>query len=96
MTKIEVTDINIKDIKELFSQHEINISDMDIDEENNSVNVYIEVNAIGIYTIDLIEGIIKKIKAIQNDLVKAGLIDDISLVDLYKGIWRISINFKTE
>ena len=96
MAKIRVEDIKIKDIKELFSQHEINISDIDINEEDNSINVYIEVNAIGIYTIDLIERILKKIKAIQDDMIKAGLIYDISLFDLYKGIWRISINFKTE
>ncbi len=96
MTKINVEDINIKDIKELFSQHELKVSDIHIDKDDNFVDVYIEVSAIGIYTIDRIEGIIKKFKTIQEDLVKAGLIDDISLRDLYKGIWRIAINFKTE
>ncbi len=96
MTKINVEDINIKDIKELFSQHELKVTDIHIDKDDNFIDVYIEVSAIGIYTIDRIEGIIKKIKTIQGDLVKAGLIDDISLRDLYKGIWRIAINFKTE
>lgn len=96
MTKIDINEINIKDLKELFSQHEINVSDIDIDEENNSANVYIEVSAIGIYTIDWIESIIKKLRTIQDTLVKEGLIYDISLADIYKGVWRISINFKTE
>lgn len=89
-------DINIKNIKELFSQYDLKISDIYIEEELNFVDVYIEVNAIGIYTIDLIEGIIKKLKSIQEDLVKTGLVDDISIRDLYKGIWNITINFTTE
>jgi len=96
MTKINVEDINIKDIKELFSQHELKISDIYIEKDDNLADVYIEVNAIGIYTIDSIENIIKKFKTIQEDMVKAGLIYDITIRDLFKGIWRISINFKTE
>lgn len=96
MTKIDINDVNIKDLKELFSQHEIIVSDIDIDEENNSINAYIEVSAVGTYTISWVETIIKKIKTIQDTMIKEGLIDDISLGDIYKGIWRISVNFKTE
>ena len=96
MTKIDINDVNIKDIKELFSQHELIVSDIDIDEENNSANVYIEVSVMDTYTIDWIESIIKKIRTIQDELVKEGLIDDISLADIYQGEWRISVNFKTE
>jgi len=88
-------DINKADITKLFSHYDIVVSDVDIDKENNSANVYIEVNAIGIYTIDWIETIIKKLRNIQDELIKEGLIDDISLYDLYQGIWRISVNFKT-
>jgi hypothetical protein len=98
--KINMTDINIEDINEadiikLLSHYDITVSDIDIDEDNNSANVYIEVNAIGIYTIDWIETILKKLRTIQDELVKEGLIHDISLYDLYQGTWRISINFKT-
>ena len=96
MAKIDINDVNIKDLKELFSQHEINISDIDLDEENNSINLYIEVSAIGIYTIDWIESILKKLRIIRDQLIKEGLIDDISLADIYQGIWRILVNFKTE
>lgn len=96
MTKIDVLDVNIKDLKELFSQHDLNISDIDKDEENNSINLYIEVNTIGVYTIDLVESTIKRIKTIQDQLIKEELIYDISIFDLYKGTWRISINFKTD
>lgn len=96
MAKIDINDVNIKDIKELFSQHELIVSDIDIDEENNSANVYIEVSVMDTYTIDWIESIIKKIRIIQDELVKEGLIDDISLADIYQGVWRISVNFKTE
>ncbi len=96
MTKIDVLDVNIKDLKELFSQHDLNISDIDKDEENNSINLYIEVNTIGVYTIDLVESTIKRIRTIQDQLIKEGLIYDISIFDLYKGTWRISVNFKTD
>jgi len=96
MAKIDINDVNIKDLKELFSQHEINISDIDLDEENNSINLYIEVSAIGIYTIDWIESILKKLRIIRDQLIKEGLIDDISLADIYQGVWRILVNFKTE
>lgn len=96
MTKIDINEVNIKDLIELFSQHEFNISDIDLDEENNSINVYIEVSTIGIYTMDQIESIIKKLRTIQDQLIKEDLIYDISLADIYKGIWRISVNFKTE
>lgn len=95
-TNLNIEDINEADIIKLLSQYDIVVSDIDIDKDNNSANVYIEVNAIGIYTIDWIEMIIKKLRSIQDELVKEGLIHDISLYDLYKGIWRISINFKTE
>jgi hypothetical protein len=93
---LNIEDINEEDVIKLFSHYDIRVSDIDIDKENNSANVYIEVNSIGIYTIDLIEMIIKKLKTIQEELIKEGLINDISLFDLYKGIWRISVNFKTE
>lgn len=95
MTDINIEDINEKDIIKLLSHYDIIVSDIDIDEDNNSANVYIEVNTIGIYTIDWIETILKKLRTIQDELVKEGLIHDISLFDLYKGIWRISINFKS-
>jgi len=96
MTKIDINDVNLKDLKELFSQHEINISDIDLDEENNSINLYIEVSTIGIYTIDWIETITKKLRTIQDQLIKEGLIYDISLADIYQGVWIILVNFKTE
>lgn len=95
MTNINIEDINEEDVIKLFSHYDIHVSDIDIDKDDNIANVYIEVNVVGIYTIDWIETIIKKLRTIQDDLVKEGLIHDISLFDLYKGLWRISINFKT-
>jgi len=92
---LNVEDINEADITKLLSHYDIAVSEIDIDRDNNSANVYIEVNSIGIYTIDWIEMILKKLRTIQDELVKEGLIYDISLGDLMHGIWRISINFKT-
>lgn len=89
-------DINIKDIKELFSQSDMIIGDVDINEEENVVNVYIEASSTGTYTIYGIETIVKKIKDIRTILAEEMLIEDITFGDLYKGIWRVLIHFKDE
>lgn len=93
---LNIEDINEADIIKLFSHYDIIVSEVDIDKENNSLNVYIEVSIMNTYAIDLVELIIKKLKTIRDELSKEGLTEDMSLGDLYKGIWRISINFKTE
>jgi hypothetical protein len=95
MTDINIEDINEADVIKLFHHYDIIVSAIDIDRDDNRVNVYIEINSIGVYTIDWIETIIKRLKTVQDELVKEGLIHDISLFDLYKGVWRISVNFKS-
>jgi hypothetical protein len=95
MTDINIEDINETDVIKLFSHYEIIVSAIDIDREDNSVNVYIEISSMGTYTIDLIDGILKKLRTIKDELIKDGLIDDISLGDIYRGILRVSINFKS-
>lgn len=89
-------DMNIKEIKELFSQIGIIVKDADMNEDENMANIYIEVSSTGIYTIEGIENIIKKIKYLQSTLIGERLIDDITIGDLYQGTWRILIHFKTE
>lgn len=95
MTDIDIEDINETDVIKLFSHYEMIVSAIDIDREDNSVNVYIEVSSMGTYTVDLIDGILKKLRTIKDELIKEGLINDLLLGDIYKGIWRVSINFKT-
>lgn len=91
-----MTDINIKDIRELFSQSGLIVGDVDINKEENMANVYIEVSSTGTYTIYGIETIIKKIKDIRTILVEEMLIDDMTFGDLYQGTWRIIVHFKTK
>lgn len=91
-----MTDMNIKDIRELFSQSGMVVGDIDIDEEENLANVYIEVSSALTYTIHGVEAIIKKIKDIRTILAEEMLIEDITFGDLYQGEWRVIINFKTE
>ncbi len=92
---INIEDINEADIIKLFTDYDMTVSEVDIDRDNNSTNVYIEVTLANTYSIDWIDTILKKLRTIQDELIKEGLIEDISLGDIYKGIWRISINFKT-
>jgi hypothetical protein len=95
MTNINIEDINETDVTKLFSHYEMTVSAIDIDREDNSVNVYIEISSMGTYTIDWIDGMLKKLRIIKDELIKEGLINDLLLGDIYKGVWRVSINFKT-
>lgn len=48
------------------------------------------------YTVYSVESIIKKVKKLQEELTKEGIIDDIQMGDLHRGNWRILVYFKTE
>lgn len=96
MTNINIEDINEADVIKLFTDYDMIVSEVDIDRDDNSADIYIEVTSTNTYTIDWIEGILKKLRTIQDELIKEELIEDISLGDIYKGVWRVSINFKTE
>jgi hypothetical protein len=95
MTDINLEDINEADVIKLFNNYDTIVSAVDIDKDDNSVDVYIEVTSTDTYTIDWIETILKKLRTIQDELIKEELIEDISLGDIYKGVLRVSINFKT-
>jgi hypothetical protein len=95
MTNINIEDINEEDVIKLFNDYDIIVSSVDIDRDDNSVKTYIEVTSTNTYTIDWIESIIRKLRTIQDELIKEELIEDMSLGDIYKGVLMVSINFKT-
>ena len=91
-----MTEIDAKEIRELFSQAGIVVGDVDINQDENIANVYIEVGIEETYTIYGVESILKKIKDVRTVLTEGGLIEDITLGDLYKGSWRILVHFKQD
>jgi hypothetical protein len=92
---LNIEDINEADVIELFAHYDIIVSKTEIDKDENSVKAYIEITSTNTYTIGWIEEILKRLRAIQDELIKEGLIEDMSLGDIYKGVLMVSINLKT-
>ena len=84
------------EIKELFSHMNFFVKDVDINEEENLANVYINIDSTTIFTIGTIETIIKKLKDLEQSLIDEGLIEYILIGDLYQSVWRILVYFKKE
>ena len=85
-----------EEIRELFTHMNFLVRDVDIDEEENLANVYIDINSTLTYSIETIETAIKKVKELEQRLVEEGLIEYILIGDLYQGSWRILVYFKKE
>lgn len=83
-----------EEIKELFTHMNFFVKDVDIDEEENLANVYIDINSTKIYAIGTIDATIKKFKDLEQKLIEEGLIDYMLLGDLYQGSWRVLVYFK--
>lgn len=83
-----------EEIKELFTHMNFFVKDIDINEEENLANVYINVNSTTIFAIGTIEATIKKIKEFEQRLIDEGLIEYMLMGDLYQGSWRILVYFK--
>ena len=83
-------------IKELFAQTNFFVKDVDIDEEENLANVYINIDSTTIFAIGTIERTIKKVKDLEQRLIDKGLIEYILIGDLYQGAWRILVYLKKE
>lgn len=91
-----MNDTGEEELRELFSQLGFVVRDIDIDEEENLASVYIEIVPTETYTVFSIENIIKKVKKLQDELTKEGLVEDIKMGDIHKGNWRIVVYFKSE
>lgn len=85
-----------EEIKELFAHMNFFVKDIDINEEENLANVYIDVNSTAIFTIGTIEATINKVKELEQRLIDEELIEYMLMGDLYQGSWRILVYFKEE
>ena len=83
-------------IKALLTQAGLVVGDINLDHDEYIAEVFIEVNAIGLYSPQDIHSIASKIENLETKFVMQGFIHDIKFGDLYKGNWRILIHFLDE
>lgn len=80
-------------IRELLSQAGFVVGDIYLDEDDYIAEVFIEVNAVGLYSPFDINMIAGKIERLETELIMKGFIHDIKVGDLVKGNWRLLIHF---
>lgn len=83
-----------KVIRNLFPN--LVVGEINLNYDDYTAEVYIEVNPTGTYSSQEIENIVKKICDIESSLKNKGFIHDITFGDLVRGSWKIVINFMSE
>ena len=91
------TDYFDKDrIRNVLSERGLIVRDIYLEDEKYTADVYLEINAVTLYSLKEIKNIVEKIESLETLLVKQGFIHEIKFGDIHQGSWRIVIYFLNE
>lgn len=93
MTNNKMPYFDNKAIKDLLSQRGLVVGDIELDNDKYIAEVFIEVGIAKFYSPWEIFILATRIRNLETELVGQGVIHNIKVVDLYKGTWRILMQF---
>lgn len=93
MTDNKMPYFDKKTIKDMLSQRGLVAEDIELDNDKHVAEVFIKVSDAGFYSSWEIFIIATRIRNLETELKGQGIIENIKVVDLYKGTWRILFQF---